>query len=77
MKKKNKWLIYSPEKFSNGQKAFNMILASQKYIFFIKKKKMGYKTHKNEIYYKNYFVQEASSINPYTICNFLWEMRTH
>lgn len=39
MKKKNKWLIYSPEKFSNGQKAFNMILTSQKYIFFIKKKK--------------------------------------
>ena len=33
LNKKNEWLISSLEKFSNGQKTFNMILVSQKCIF--------------------------------------------
>ena len=33
LKKKNECLISSLEKFSNGQKTFNMILVSQKCIF--------------------------------------------
>ena len=33
LKKKNEWLIYSLQKFSNGQKNFDMILVSQKCIF--------------------------------------------
>ena len=33
LKKKNEWLISSLQKFSNGKKTFDMILASQKCIF--------------------------------------------
>ena len=37
-------------------------LVSQKYIFDKKKKKkkLGYKPHKNKKYFKNYFIKEAN-----------------
>ena len=44
-----------------------MILVSQKCIF--DKKGLGYKPFKNKKYFKNYFVKEASSFSPSTICN--------
>ena len=44
-----------------------MILASQKCIF--DKNWLGYKPSKNKKYFKNYFVKEASSFSPSTICN--------
>ena len=63
-KKKNEWLTFSLQKFSNGQKTFDIILASQKCIF--DQKRLGYKSFKNQ----NYFVKKASSFSPSTICNF-------
>ena len=66
--KKNEWLISSLSKFSCGQKAFNMILVSQKCVF--DKKGIGYKSSKNEKYFKNYFVKESTSESLSTICNF-------
>ena len=45
-----------------------MILASQKCVF--DKRGLGYKTSKNEKYFKNYFVKESTSESPSTICNF-------
>ena len=35
-----------------------------------KKKGLGYKPVKNKKYFKNYFVKEAYSFSPSTICNF-------
>ena len=67
LKKKNEWLISSLQKFSNGKKTFDMILASQKCIF--DKNGLGYKSFKNKKYFKNYFVKEASSFSLSTICN--------
>ena len=66
--KKNEWLLSSLSKFSCGQKAFEMILASQKCVF--DKRGLGYKTSKNEKYFKNYFVKESTSESSSTICNF-------
>ena len=66
--KKNEWLVSLLSKFSCGQKAFDMILASQKHVF--DKRGLGYKSSKNEKYFKNYFVQESTSESPSTICNF-------
>ena len=48
--KKNEWLLSSLSKFSCGQKAFEMILASQKCVF--DQRGLGYKTSKNEKYFK-------------------------
>ena len=45
-----------------------MILTSQKCVF--DKKGLGYKTSKNEKYFKNYFVKESTSESSSTICNF-------
>ena len=45
-----------------------MILASQKFVF--DKRGLGYKTSKNEKYFKNYFVKESTSESSSTICNF-------
>ena len=45
-----------------------MILASQKCVF--DKRGLGYKTSKNEKYFKNYFVKESTSESSSTICNF-------
>ena len=67
MKNKNEWLISFLQKFSNGQKTFDMILASQKVYFW--SKGLGYKPFKNKKYFKNYFVKEASSFSPSNICN--------
>ena len=66
--KKNEWLLSSLSKFSCGQKAFEIILASQKCVF--DKRGLGYKTSKNEKYFKNYFVKESTSESSSTICNF-------
>ena len=46
-----------------------MILASQKCVF--DKRGLGYKTSKNEKYFKNYFVKESTSESSSTICNFV------
>ena len=54
--------------FSCGQKSFEMILASQKCVF--DKQGLGFKSSKNQKYFKNYFVKESSSASPSTICNF-------
>ena len=59
-------LLFS--KFSCGQKAFDMILACQKFVF--DKEGLGYKSSKNEKYFKNYFVKDSTSESPSTICNF-------
>ena len=63
--KKNEWLLSSLSKFSCGQKAFEMILASKKCFF--DKRGLGYKTSKNEKYFKNYFVKESTSESSSTI----------
>ena len=42
-----------------------MILASEKCIFDLKKKRLGYKPFKNKKYFKNYFVKEASICSLY------------
>ena len=66
--RKNEWLVSSLTKFYCGQKPFEMILVSQKCVF--DKRGLGYKTSKNEKYFKNYFVKESTSEIPSTICNF-------
>ena len=66
--KKNEWLLSSLSKFSCGQKAFEMILASQKCVF--DKRGLGYKTSKNEKYFKNNFFKESTSESSSTICIF-------
>ena len=48
--KKNEWLVSSLSKFSCGQKAFDMILASEKCVF--DKRGLRYKCSKNEKYFK-------------------------
>ena len=53
--------------FSCGQKYFEMILASQKCVF--DKQGVGFKSSKNQKYFKNYFVKESSSASPST-CDF-------
>ena len=65
--KKNEWLVSSISKFSCGQKAFYIILASQKCVF--DKKGLRYKSSNNEKYFKNYFVKE-STCEILSICNF-------
>ena len=37
---------------------------------FLIKRRLGYKTSKNEKYFKNYFVKESTSKSLSTICNF-------
>ena len=63
--KKNEWLVSSLSEFSCGQKAFDLILASQKCVF--DKRGLGYKCSKKEKYFKNYFVNESTSESPSTI----------
>ena len=68
LRKKNEWLTSSLSIFSCGQKSFEMILASQKYVF--DKQGLGFKSSKNQKYFKNYFVKKSTSASPYTTCNF-------
>ena len=44
-----------------------MVLANQKCIF--DQNGLGYKPFKNQIFFNNYFVKEASSFSPSIICN--------
>ena len=46
-----------------------MILASQKCVF-DKQQGLGFKSSKNQKYFKNYFVKESTSTSPFTTCNF-------
>ena len=66
LRKKNEWLTSSLSIFSCGQKSFEMILASQKCVF--DKQGLGFKSSKNQKYFKNYFVRESASASPST-CN--------
>ena len=68
LKKKDEWLTSSLSIFFCGQKYFEMILASQKYVF--DKQGLGFKSSKNQKYFKNYFVKESVSASPSTTCNF-------
>ena len=49
-------------------KSFEMVLASQKCIF--DKQGLGFKSSKNQKYFKNYFVKESTSVSLSTTCNF-------
>ena len=64
LKKKNEWLTSSLSIFSCGQKSFEMILASKKCVF--DKQGLGFKSSKNQKYFKNYFVKESASASPST-----------
>ena len=68
LKKKNEWLTSSLSIFSCGQKYFEMILDSQKCVF--DKQGLGFKSLKNQKYFKNYFVKESTSASSSTTCNF-------
>ena len=68
LRKKNEWLTSSLSIFSCGQKSFEMILASQKYVF--DKQGLGFKSSKNQKYFKNYFVKKSTNASPSTTCNF-------
>ena len=68
LRKKNEWLTSSLSIFSCGKKSFEMILASQKCIF--NKQGLGFKSSKNQKYFKNYFVKESTSASPSTTFNF-------
>ena len=54
LRKKNEWLTSSLSIFYYGQISFEMILASKKCIF--DKQGLGFKSSKNQKYFKNYFV---------------------
>ena len=45
-----------------------MILAIKKCVF--EKQGLGFKSSKNQKYFKNYFVKESTSASPFTTCNF-------
>ena len=45
-----------------------MILTSQKCVF--NKQGLGFKSSKNQKYFKNYFVNESTSASPSTTCKF-------
>ena len=66
--KKNEWLVSSLSKFFCAQKTFDLIIANQKCVF--DKRGLGYKSSKNEKYFKNDFVKESTSESPSAICNF-------
>ena len=66
--KKNEWLTSFLSIFSCGQKSFEMILASQKCVF--DKQGLGFKSSKNQKYFKNYFVKESTSANPSSTSKF-------
>ena len=66
--KKNEWLTSFLSIFSCGQKSFEMILTSQKYVF--DKQGLEFKSSKNQNHFKNYFVKESTSSSPFTTCNF-------
>ena len=68
LEKKNEWLTFSLSIFSCGQKSFEMILASQKCVF--DEQGLGFKSSKNQKYFKNYFVKESTSASLSTTCNF-------
>ena len=68
LKKKNERLTSSLSIFSCGQKSFEMILTSQKCVF--DKQGLGFKSSKNQKYFKNYFAKESASASPSTTCNF-------
>ena len=68
LRKKNEWLTSSLSIFSCEQQSFEMILASQKCVF--DKQVLGFKSSKNQKYFKNYFVKESTSASPSTTCNF-------
>ena len=68
LRKKNEWLTFSLSIFSCRQKSFEMILVSQKCVF--DKQGLGFKSSKNQKYFKSYFVKEPSSTSPFTTCNF-------
>ena len=68
LRKKNEWLTSSISISYCGQKSFEMILTSQKCIF--DKQWLGFKSSKNQKYFKNYFVKESTSASPSTTCNF-------
>ena len=50
------------------KKKIEMILASQKCVF--DKQGLGFKSSKNQKYFKNYFVRESASASSSTTCNF-------
>ena len=75
LRKKNEWLTSSLSIFSCRQKSFEMILASQKCVF-DKQQGLGFKSSKNQKYFKNYFVKEFTSASPSTTCNFVEEEGT-
>ena len=68
LKKKNEWLTSSLSIFYCRQKYFEMLLLSQKCVF--DKQMLGFKSSKNQKYFKNYFVKESASTSPSTTCNF-------
>ena len=68
LKKKNEWLTSSLSIFSCGQKYFEMILASQKCVF--DKQGVGFKSSKNQKYFKNHFERESASSSLSTTCKF-------
>ena len=68
LRKKNEWLTSSLSIFSCRQKSFEIILVSQKCVF--DKQRLGFKSLKNQKYFKNYLVKESTSASPSTTCNF-------
>ena len=54
--------------FSCGQKSFEMMLANQKCVF--DKQRIGFKSSKNQKYFKNYCVKESTSASPSNTFNF-------
>ena len=66
--KKNEWLTSSLSIFSCGQKSFEMMLANQKCVF--DKQRLGFKSSKNQKYFKNYCVKESTSASPSNTFNF-------
>ena len=64
----NEWLTSSLSIFSCGQIFFEIILTSQNFVF--DKQGLGFKSLKNQKYFKNYFVKESTSTSPFTTCNF-------
>ena len=45
-----------------------MIIASQKFVF--DKQGLGFKSSKNQKYFKKHFIKESTSASPSTTCNF-------
>ena len=75
LRKKNEWLTSSLSIVFSGQKSFEMILASQKYVF--DKQGLGFKYSKKSKVFKKLFCKGIHKRKSYHYLQLLWKRRAY